>query len=54
MNGSIEVETELGKGTKFTLVLQHKVADSNLFLTKTDMSLVDEQQILLRETRFIG
>lgn len=46
MNGSIEVETELGKGTKFTLVLQHKVADNNLFLTKTDMSLVDEQQIL--------
>ena len=46
MNGSIEVETELGKGTKFTLVLQHKVADNNLLLTKTDMSLVDEQQIL--------
>ena len=46
MNGSIEVETELGKETKFTLVLQHKVADNNLFLTKTDMSLVDEQQIL--------
>ena len=46
MNGSIEVETELGKRTKFTLVLQHKVADNNLFLTKTDMSLVDEQQIL--------
>ena len=46
MNGSIEVETELGKGTKFTLILQHKVADNNLFLTKIDMSLVDEQQIL--------
>lgn len=46
MNGSIEVETELGKETKFILVLQHKVADNNLFLTKTDMSLVDEQQIL--------
>ena len=31
----------------FTLVLQHKVADNNLFLTKTDMSLVDGQQILM-------
>lgn len=31
MNGSIEVETELGKGTKFTLILQHKVADNNFF-----------------------
>ncbi len=30
----------------FILVLQHKVADNNLFLTKTDMSLVDGQQIL--------
>ena len=50
MNGSIEVETELGKGTKFTLVLQHKVADNNLFLIKIDMSLVDEQQILQGNT----
>ena len=36
MNGSIEVETELGKETKFTLVLH--------------MSLVDEQQILQGNT----
>ena len=35
---------------KFTLVLQHKVADNNLFLTKIDMSLVDEQQILQGNT----
>ena len=43
MNGSIEVETELGKGTKFTLVLHLKVADNNLFLTIPSPSTEEQQ-----------
>ena len=31
MNGTIEVESELGKGTKFTLIIPHKIADPNYY-----------------------
>ena len=31
MDGTIDVESELGKGTKFTVILRHKIADKMYF-----------------------
>jgi len=31
MSGTIEVESELGKGTKFTIITPHKIADRNYY-----------------------
>ena len=34
MGGSIEVESELGKGSKFTVILKHKIADEQYYTQK--------------------
>ena len=36
MGGSIEVESELGKGTKVTVILEHKIADERYYKPKSD------------------
>ena len=35
MGGSIEVESELGKGTKFTVTLRHRIADEKYYNQKS-------------------
>lgn len=35
MGGSIEVESELGKGSKFTVILNHKIADEKYYTQKS-------------------
>lgn len=46
MGGSIDVESELGKGSKFTLILQLKIADEKYYEQKTDALLSDRKEIL--------
>ena len=36
MGGSIEVESELGKGTKITVILKYKIADESYYETKSN------------------
>ena len=43
MQGTIEVESELGKGTKFTLILSHRIADAAD--TKLESEYSDEYRI---------
>ena len=38
MDGTIDVENELGKGTKFTVILRHKIADKMYFDKKAENS----------------
>lgn len=38
MDGTIDVESELGKGTKFTVILRHKIADKMYFDKKAENS----------------
>lgn len=47
MGGTIEVESELGKGTKFTVILQHRIADKIYYEKKTEpTSAVHSEQSL--------
>ena len=48
MNGTIDVESELGKGTKFTLVLSHRIADT------TDTRHVSENSDKDKRGNFAG
>ena len=47
MGGTIEVESELGKGTKFTVTLQYKLADEKYYKQKDeDHNVVDKKEVL--------
>lgn len=47
MGGTIEVESELGKGTKFAVILQHRIADKIYYEKKTEpTSAVHSEQSL--------
>lgn len=48
MHGTIEVESELGKGTKFTLTLSHRVADA------TETGLLSEHSVEYKSEDFVG
>ncbi len=47
MAGSIEVESELGKGSKFTLILQQRIADEKYYKQKAnESSVADREEVL--------
>lgn len=47
MGGTIEVESELGKGTKFTVMLQYKIANEKYYKQKDEgHALVDKKELL--------
>ena len=46
MDGSIEVESELGKGSTFTLILKHKIADEKYYEPKEkELSLEEKREV---------
>ena len=47
MGGSIEVLSELGKGSQFTVILQYKMADEKYYIQKSeDASAIDKKEIM--------
>lgn len=46
MGGSIAVESELGKGSRFTLILEQRIADENYYEQKTEETSADGKEIL--------
>ena len=46
MGGSISVESELGKGSKFTLILPFKIADETYYAAKTEETSSDKIKTL--------
>ena len=46
MGGTIDVESELGKGRKFTVVLKHHLADEKYYAqVNEDLSLLEQIKI---------
>ncbi|MDO4501301.1 MAG: ATP-binding protein [Erysipelotrichaceae bacterium] len=46
MGGTIEVESELGKGTKFTFYLEHKLADESMYIKANEPDLEAEKKTM--------
>ena len=48
MHGTITVESELGKGSKFSVTLEHKIADAAYYEKKPDVTTSSVQKELLK------
>ena len=48
MGGTIEVESEQGKGTHFTVFLQHKIADPSYYTPQNEESLLESSKERIR------
>ena len=46
MGGSIEVESELGKGSKFTVILQHRIVDKKYYEQKTEAETTMQKEYI--------
>ena len=47
MGGSIEVESELGKGSKFTVILEHRIADEKYYKQKSEAGVsIDKKEAM--------
>ena len=46
MDGQITVKSELGKGTEFTVIIPHKIADEKYYAEKPDLNVVVRKDIL--------
>lgn len=53
MGGSIEVESEVGKGSKFTLTLQHRIADKRYYEQQPEGSPVVNKTAVLKGKRIL-
>ena len=45
MKGTIEVESELGKGSKFTVILKHQIADEKYYIKESNKNIMNSQII---------
>ncbi len=45
MNGSIEVESELGQGTKFTVILRHRIADEKYYNQRSGTADISHKDV---------
>ena len=48
MGGSIDVQSELGKGTTFTVILQHKIADEKYYRQKSESRSVSDRKEIVQ------
>lgn len=53
MGGSIEVESELGKGSKFTVILKHKIADEKYYTQKSKEITPENKKEIMQGTHIL-
>lgn len=53
MGGSIKVESELGKGTRITIILQHRIADERYYESKDNSKCIIENDEILKEKHIL-